>query len=202
MKKTTALAVSLLLLFGSIVCLVGCAVQTTSTDRACPNCHGVGRYGTCLNCAGEGPATRQACDSCSGTSTLLCGYCNGRGTVAATAFSSVNEKLMRDRQIVLDGEKRKQLWLRAFKNVHAGMSEREVLALFPEKDPEIHKIHRERPSFENIYERDSSALTRRVVGQRKRHFITVSRQDDHLGELSISIRFVDDIASGKSKIGF
>jgi len=160
MKKTIALTVSLFLLAGTIVCLVGCdgKVGKTSvnvtTDQACPNCHGIGRYGTCLICARKDTAGRLACNPCSGTGTLLCGYCNGRGTVPSDALPAVRAKMEADARIAEADLKAQQ-----------ERQERERIAL--ENRLEQERINRERRQERERIEQQEREERRREQAQRQ-----------------------------------
>jgi len=107
MRKTAILAISFsLLLLGSTTCFVGCSKNnkgvtsvSITTDVACPNCQGLGRSGICL-CFEKSPNANPNCDLCSGSGTVLCGFCNGRGTVPQDAVSLVEERMEVQRKLI------------------------------------------------------------------------------------------------------
>ena len=113
-QTKTAVFVSMLSFFliGLAVCLVGCTnhvVSVSTTDVTCPNCNGIGRYGTCLTCANRSAIVRQTCAPCSSTGTFLCGFCNGRGTIPPDTVSHVKAQMAeRERKIQAELKEQKQ----------------------------------------------------------------------------------------------
>ena len=119
MQETTVLTLSLFLLIASTAYFAGCSGKdektsvtvttpsvTVATDVACPNCKGIGRYGTCT-CFENRANANPACVICSGSGTILCGFCNGRGKVPQESVPHVVKEmgLMKER---IEAEKAKR----------------------------------------------------------------------------------------------
>ena len=120
MTKNVILTISLsLLLLGTTACFVGCGSNTESvpvattvvvsptSEVSCPNCKGIGRYDTCPRCADMDSSGRRACVPCSGTGTILCGFCNGRGVVPQAAVPRI-ETQMEVQRIGIEAEQRER----------------------------------------------------------------------------------------------
>jgi hypothetical protein len=150
MKKTTALTFSIfLLLLGSTVYFVGCnrrsevasSADVTATNIVvCPNCSGTGRHDFCRACAERDASGRLTCEACSGTGTLLCGFCNGRGTVPQEAVPRI-ETQMEIRRIGIEAEEKRLAQLE--KERH----ERAMLVAQLEAEIEKEKIKAEQERF-------------------------------------------------------
>ena len=196
MKKIVCLTITISLLLLLIVG-GGCenkqktaTPQVVTIDKACPNCNGIGRYGTCVEC-GAG-RRKESCTVCSGAGTRPCGYCNGRGTVPSAAYSSVVAQQQRDTEKQVENKERRKQWQQAYDGIRIGQTEREVLALLNPNHPEVQGFSRSN----EIQVKLPSGITVR------RYHISWARKDAHFGYMNITAAFENDRVSRKSKNGF